>query len=116
MGLHNYTTNEIIELAEKYSGDKKKKNEVIEQILKDVRLANENEFNITEIHKNYNLKALKIGFDTNSSYGIRLLEKADSACRGKSYVQQLTNINDKHIKRVMNNSTVDINNHNLIHL
>ena len=30
MGLHCLTTNEIIELAEKYNGDQKKKNEVIE--------------------------------------------------------------------------------------
>ena len=95
VALNSFTTDEIIDLAEKYCGDLKSfaqasfpfMKRVFEKIEKE---NNENEYNRTEIQKGvlnqYLINTRKNKFDLNQSNGIRLIERTDCSSKKTSYV------------------------------
>ena len=88
MALSSLNADEIISLAEKYSGeDSQCKSEVVNKILECVNDGNENEFNYTKVLQRYGDKDPNEEiFNLNTSHAIRLLETTDSCVKKASYI------------------------------
>ena len=111
--LRGFNPDEIVELAEQFSGGGNQRQDVANKILKQIQANLDNEFNATEVFGSLKKKVDKKEqkeqkFDYNASNAIRIIEKTDSSINERSYVNELMNENHAHIQKVTNNEDVDL--------
>ena len=118
--LSSFGAEEIVALAEKYSGNADAKQEAIDQIFKSIKhsLVSKTEFGITDLNlSKRNLQERRLAelqqkeaqrLKINSTHAIRLLDRTDSSNKQASYMQALARNNEEHLKRVTNNDDTGV--------